>query len=478
MRKILNLLKPKPVQQKIFADMRPRSAFSAPLRVNLGRRRAWRFDLREGAKVAASLAAIWSLILGSAAAPAIAPLANATSAGDERADLEKQLQQLEGQITQYQGQISAYQKQGKSLSGEIAKLNAQIAKVNLQIKAVNLSLAQLNTQINSTQLKIQDLEEQIGRDEGHLAEVLRNLERTESASIIEVLLKNTTLSDFFGDISNMSELQSSLRSTISEIKDLHDQLTDKKQQLTIAKADAETIKKFQENQKLAVASTKTQKAELLSVTKGQESKYQALLKDTAAQAAKIRSRLFELLGGGSMSFGQAYQFAKIAGSATGVRPAFLLAVLDHESALGKNVGQCSYHTAMNPKDQPTFIAITTALGIDPEVQKVSCPNADGAYGGAMGPAQFIPSTWKAYAPGIANITGKAAANPWNNQDAFIAAGLYLRDAGASTNERMAAAKYYCGGNWNRYVCTQVYGERVIEKAASFQADINVLEGNS
>jgi membrane-bound lytic murein transglycosylase B len=200
-----------------------------------------------------------------------------------------------------------------------------------------------------------------------------------------------------------------------------------------------------------------------------------MLKDTQAKANAIRSRLFTLLGGGQMSFGQAYQFAKFAGSATGVRPAFLLAILDHESALGRNVGQCSYHTAMNPKDQPTFLAITAALGIDPEKQKVSCPNADGIYGGAMGPAQFIPSTWQNYSSRVQAIVGHSP-SPWNNQDAFVAAALYVRDAGANVDERMAAAKYYCGGNWNRYVCTNVYGQRVVDKAASFQNDIDLIGG--
>ena len=177
-----------------------------------------------------------------------------------------------------------------------------------------------------------------------------------------------------------------------------------------------------------------------------------------------------------MSFGQAYEFAKVASAATGVRPAFLLAVLAHESALGKNVGQCSYLTAMNPKEQPTFLAITARLGIDPDKQKVSCANADGAYGGAMGPAQFLPTTWQSYDARLRSVAGVSATNPWNNQQAFIAAALYLRDAGAVSNERMAAAKYYCGGNWNRYVCTNVYAQGVLDKALGFQSDIDVLGG--
>ncbi len=458
------------------ADIRPLYGAGSS-RLNLGRSPRRRIPIKEIVKNITVLAAVWFMILGSVVtAPGNIPQATAATAADERAQLEQQLHELEGQITQYQNQIASYQKQGKTLSGTIGQLNAQISKLNLQIRATNLKISDLSGQITATQLKINDLQNSITQQEGNLTQLLRALDQNESVSTLEVLLKSPTLTDFMGDLSNIGLVQDNLRTTIQQIKSLRDELSGQKQQLTVAKADAETLQNARVAQKTDVAATKDQKSKLLAETKGQESAYQAMLKDTQAKANAIRSRLFTLLGGGQMSFGQAYQFAKFAGSATGVRPAFLLAILDHESALGKNVGQCSYHTAMNPKEQPTFLAITSAVGVNPEAQKVSCPNADGIYGGAMGPAQFLPSTWSGYSSRIAAITGRNPANPWANQDAFVAAALYLKDAGAATSERMAAAKYYCGGNWNRYVCTNVYGQRVVDKAASFQNDIDVIGG--
>ena len=91
----------------------------------------------------------------------------------------------------------------------------------------------------------------------------------------------------------------------------------------------------------------------------------------------------------------------------------------------------------------------------------------------MGPAQFIPSTWTLYADAVSNITGSDPASPWRNSDAFVATALLLKDNGAASNELLAAARYYCG--WNvRYVCTNVYGRNVVDTAARFQSDINVL----
>jgi len=480
----MRLLKP-----KILRDIQApsKSVFNdLDWRVNLSYRQSRHPHIEAAAKYLGIAAAAIFLFTGYVSAPVTEQtnaqtVVSSQAADQERQALEAQLKDLETQMDAYQTQISGYQKQGNSLKGEISQLNGKISQVNLQIKAINLTLTQLDANIADTASKIKSTEETISSSQDGLKSLLQQLYTSERTNLLQIFLQHPKLSDFFSDVNSLDNLQNSVRLTIVKIRDLQGQLKDQQSQLAVAKADASSVKQYQVAVKIQVEDVKSQKNNLLAVTKGQESKYQTLLKQTKETAAQIRSRIFQLLGGGQLSFEDAYKYAKLASDATGVRPAMILAVLDRESALGQNVGRCSYQTAMSPNNQQVFLALLAQLNISADTVMVSCPNKDGVYGGAMGPAQFVPATWKLYADQISKITGRTPANPWNNADAFVATALYLKDAGAAGNptvaqERAAAARYYAGGRWKSYLWT--YGQAVVSLANKFQDDIDTITGSN
>ncbi|MEK9160566.1 MAG: hypothetical protein AAB440_00820 [Patescibacteria group bacterium] len=109
---------------------------------------------------------------------------------------------------------------------------------------------------------------------------------------------------------------------------------------------------------------------------------------------------------------------------------------------------------------------------------MSCPQP-GGYGGAMGPTQFIPSTWELFEPRLKSALGVSATNPWNAGHAIMATGVYLADVGASVGgysaEHRAAATYYAGSGWATR--GQTYANSVMAKATKFQEDIDFLADN-
>jgi membrane-bound lytic murein transglycosylase B len=178
----------------------------------------------------------------------------------------------------------------------------------------------------------------------------------------------------------------------------------------------------------------------------------------------------------SMSLEDAYKHAKYAADRTGVRPAFLLAVLKQETSWGTNVGTGSWKKDMHKRDQPAFIQICDELNLDPDKMPVSRKPSYG-WGGAMGPAQFLPATWLSYKDQIASLTGHNPPSPWDIDDAFTAAALKLANGGASQRtsaaEWKAAMIYFAGSRWNRSVYS-FYGDSVMELAGIIQEQLDII----
>ena len=285
---------------------------------------------------------------------------------------------------------------------------------------------------------------------------------------------------------------------LHDIEVLYEYLGGQKQALESEKVDEEYLVKISLLQKEESKSAQSQSENLLEVTEGKESEYQKLLRDKKKQAAEIRSRIFELIGvPEAPTFGEALAIANVVSSQTGIRPAFLLAVLTQESNLGKNVGRCYLKNASNgsgvvvatgnviarvmkpSRDIQPFLTITEELGRDPFNTAVSCPLSYG-YGGAMGPAQFIPSTWIAYRDEFSDILGKPA-DPWNVSDSFLASAVYLVDLGANRDlygAEWCAAVSYFSGNCSRknQIAYEFYGDSVRAIANRYEEDIKTLEG--
>jgi len=239
-----------------------------------------------------------------------------------------------------------------------------------------------------------------------------------------------------------------------------------------------TLKAIQETQKYSIEKKKKERQRLLDETRGQEYLYQRLVKNKQLDVNTIRSQLYILQGrGGSLSFENALAIAEFASSLSGVRPAFLLAVLSKESGWGANVGTGTWRIDMKPSQHSAYLAICEKLGFNPDMMPVS-KRAWYGWGGAMGPAQFLPRTWLGYESRIAALTGHNPPNPWDIEDAFVAAALYLANAGATAQtyeaEHRAYMIYLAGSNWRKSYL-QFYGDKVMDLATAIQEQINLLK---
>lgn len=430
----------------------------------------------------------------------------------KRAALQSQLDQLNVQISQTQSTLNTLGSQAKTLQNQIDTLSAQIKKAQLQLKATQIQIGALKSNIIVHSNTITTLSGTLANEQQSLAQIIRQTDEIDQYSIVEVALSAQDVSSFFGDIDSFNAIQQELNSSYTQITNTRAATVDEKNNLVDQQTQAQKLATEQALEEKQIADAQAAKQALLKQTKGQQATYQSIYNIQKQSIAQIQAALFALAGGSAkISLPAAIALAKTAGADTGVEPALILGILKQETNIGQNVGTANYLDAMSPtRDIPEFLFLTNLLGINPSSVKVSAAPSYG-WGGAMGPAQFIPSTWACYA-GIVNTTtgscgkGKdgtyagpwsynaskdriaklaghasSPSNPWNNIDAFVAVGLLMSDNGAvsgnDTSEREAALRYFAGWGNADNPAYAFYGDDVMAFTAQFRSDISTLAGS-
>jgi membrane-bound lytic murein transglycosylase B len=406
----------------------------------------------------------------------------------DRAKLEAELVRLEKEIAQKQKELDGQKGQSVSLSRDITVLTTQINKSKLDIKSKDLTIKKLGGEIVEKNKAIQSLTEKIELEKQSLAQLIRKDRELDDMSTMALLLSKKSLSEAYGDVQNFSSIKNAVKQSVDKIRGVRTETQSAKKSLEEKKNKETDVKVALETEKKRVEQNEAEKKKLLSISKNKESEYQKVLADKAKQKAAILSALFSLRDTGAIPFSKALEYANEASKATGVRPAFILAILTQESNLGTDQGSCLvtdmttgegmssrtkkvFKNVMHPtRDIPPFRTITASLGRDPAKTLISCPIGGIGYGGAMGPAQFIPSTWNGMKARVAKALGKESADPWIARDAFFASAIFLADLGASkggyTAESQAAGKYYAGSRWA--TLGKPYSSQVMAKAVKIQ----------
>ncbi len=419
-----------------------------------------------------------------------------TLTADQKAKLQAEYDQLQQEIAQWQKILDDTRAKKSSLTGDVTALNAQIKQAQTEIQQRNITITTLGSEINQKTATISTLQQQL--DAGHeaLAKLIRQKNEAEQQPIAILALSSQSLSDFFNDVDSIDTLNGELQTLFNNLRGVKDETQKEKDALDAqqsAQLDARHEVQVKQDQ---IKQSQAQKQQLLNITKQNEQSYSQVLADRQKRATEIRNALFQLRDSAGISFDSALQYATQAQAATGVRAAFILGILRQESNLGTNVGQCllvdpdtgygkgkntgaPVKNVMKPdRDVQPFLNLMAQLGGNPYNTPVSCPQSVG-YGGAMGPSQFIPSTWVLYQKRLSTALGVDTPDPWAARDAIMAMALYLKDLradrGTYSSEIEAAGRYYAGANWK--TSGAAYAKSVLSFADKYQSDIDFLNSN-
>ncbi len=365
-----------------------------------------------------------------------------------------------------------------NLQDEMSKTQDKIAKTQQQLNQSQSALYVNQVQVYNTKSVIQQVEADIADKEQQITNLSQQEDlnkallegyveelyyQAQEDPLIQLAVTSIDLNGLTSNTDNMISIKEKILETLDDIGSNKSQL---------ASDQADLSKQKQQHEQLLAQQT-AQQGQIVSDIQDT----QATLQELQQKMAKLQSDLSSLLGT-NVSVSDVKTAAGIASKATGVRKSFILAELMQESGMGRYTGGCTYKNAhMHSYDIPVFKKIMTSLHYGLNDKKVSCPGSGGGYGGAMGIAQFVPTTWggsdgkSGYIPYISSATGHNPPDPWSVIDGVMGMAKKLADAGATSKKGEYAASmiYYCGTSHP----TNTYPGRVND-CNNYAADVQSL----
>jgi len=323
-----------------------------------------------------------------------------------------------------------------------------------QVYSTQTAINKTEAEISRKEEEMKSLENQIKLNKKIIGEYVRQMYiEDQGFPIINFLMSGKSFGDIFKNFDDLVGLKEKIVDKLEEIEGMKNQVLKVKEELDEKKEEHEELLDVQVAERNEAGADVNEKKLTVS--------------ELNAKLSKLRNTLSSFLGS-SFSMDDVIDAVKYADKKTGVRKEFLFAVLDKETDLGRFTGGCTYNnTKIREADKDIFKDICDELGYNYKKMKVSCALSYG-YGGAMGVAQFMPSTWMGYKDSISAKTGNDPADPWDLEDGIMGMALYLKNKGGDkkSGEYQAAAMYYCGGNWKRTVCYN-YANTVISWSKSY-----------
>ncbi len=384
---------------------------------------------------------------------------------------QSEIARLEAEIAEFRKQIEAKRGQATSLSRSIAILEQEVKKINTTISSLRAALDEIRLKTQKTVRSIKETETEITRRTDLLGEQMRAIDAFETESgVVAMMFSSVRLSDLLDQASDLATLQEKTESSVQALVALERDLESKKQDLEEQEKERLGLLAIQRLEQEEAQRKSTERRRALDDAKKQEKTLTQRVEASKKLVESLKNDIYALQRVG-VTIEDAIKFGELVANRAGIRPAFLIALLEVESRLGLNVGKGTWKKDMNPNQFDAFRDITSRLGLDPDTTPVSKKPSYG-WGGAMGPAQFLPGTWLGYEAKISALTGHNPPSPWNIEDAFMAAAIKLANDGATAKTRageLRAANQYISGNPNctKSICNY-YSNLVLDKAAAIE----------
>lgn len=198
----------------------------------------------------------------------------------KRAELEKQAQIYQNFINQKQGEI-------KTLNNQVYIFSAQIGKLQVEINITEDETDQTNLEILQLEYGLIEAEKDTEKQKMNLAQIIQGISEYDEVTDLEIVLKSDDFSDFFDQMNYLENLQNGVQQRVENLKLLKNKIIADKDKKKEKREELEILKNKLADQTQSLSKQKKNKESLLSYTRGEEDKYQAMLKNIEDQKKSL-----------------------------------------------------------------------------------------------------------------------------------------------------------------------------------------------
>ena len=202
-------------------------------------------------------------------------------------DRNDRLSEIEKEIAKYETSLKEVGGEKKTLQGAIARLELERGKVQAEIKYTEQKINSTDLEINKLILEINNTEGDISKNEAAIAETIRRIYKSEQVTMIEAMLQNEKLSEFWSTLQTLDRVRNSMNERVSNLVTLQKTLENKRDQTTERRGELVSLKNQYSDQSSVLANNKAERSELLVATKNEEANYQKLLKQKQSAREQI-----------------------------------------------------------------------------------------------------------------------------------------------------------------------------------------------
>lgn len=196
------------------------------------------------------------------------------------AEIQKEIDKYEAELKKVGSAKKTLQNAIRELELERKKINAEIIKTENQIKAADLSINKLVLEISKTKRQIEENQEAV-------ASIIRAEYQDSEMSLLEQLLSNKKLSEFWNTYEAHQKIRNTLADKIVNLQSLKEEMEAQRREKEAKRKLLAGLKKKYTDQNKVLINNKQEQTKLLEVTKKEEKNYQQVL----ATKKKVREEI-------------------------------------------------------------------------------------------------------------------------------------------------------------------------------------------